>query len=123
MKMKQSRKQEHPGHAFDVWAKTLTGERMTKAEEDEAIAEQIRIAKEASDTELGRQIRLFRQEITGVREEMKEHRRVLANIMNQLKEDVSTRLLNFTSEYDFLTFKQEINERIDTIFKHIEDMQ
>lgn len=105
------RKKEFSGEDFNMWGRVLEGKEMTLAEKDEAIAEQIRIAKEASDTELGRQIRLFRQEITGVREELIQHRRIIANAINDLKKDVSDRLLNFTSYGEWLQYKEEIDNR------------
>ena len=113
--MRQTKKQEYPGQGLEMWGRVLQGEEKTAAGKDSEIAEQVRLAREANNTELARQIIIFRQEVTGVREQLIEHRRTIANLINELKQDVSTRLLNFTSEYDFLTFKKDIEEKISEI--------
>lgn len=113
--MVRNKKQECPGQGLEMWANYLQGNRPTQAEIDHDIEEALLQARKDNNQELVRQINLFRQEVTGVREQFIAYRRDIANLMNELKKDVSDRLLNFTSYGEWLTYKEELNARFSAI--------
>lgn len=90
----------------DLWGEKLGIEKLSEQPKKRSVVPQYNPLEEIAG--LKHQNKILQQELQGLRGEFIAYRREIANLMNALKEDVSTRLLNFTSFGEFLQYKQEI---------------
>jgi len=61
------------------------------------------------------ELQIVKQELAGLREQLHTYRQEIARLMNELKEDVSTRLMNFAAYGEFVMWQEELNKRFDRL--------